>query len=497
MTDYTVVVPADATEFNESYRNYVGGAGYFVANNIYSRLVITEVGGAASYPDLADHWECLDGARRWRFHLNRNARWHDGRPVTAHDVAYTHTHAKANDYHAASFLAPVERIEEIDDHTVDYHLVAPNAAFLTLMGNFAATHILPSHLYEGTDWATNPYNQNPVGSGPFRFVEHVRGEKITMEKWPEYWGPPAGVDTVTLLIEPDLDECVRMIADGRADYAPQDVLTMKRLPLAAGSTHASVYRERGPGVASFGFNWRDQRWHDRNLRLAIAHAIDRSRLARFADPGWSEPWPHYFPGSSYAIARDVVAPAHDPAEAERLLDSAGFPRGADGTRMTLRLVYMSTFDGHAGLANSVADDLAAVGITAVVDGLDSPTWSDEIGRDRRFDLSISGGNMMPDPEITASRFSTDGQRNHTGLSNPRADAAYVAARSTTDKAARIEHYAELQRAWRDDVSWIPLFWYCIYLFRSNDFFGWSDQLDFRVPFWHWGRLRPVDGKQQT
>ncbi|GIJ29378.1 peptide ABC transporter substrate-binding protein [Micromonospora qiuiae] len=493
MDEYIVVVPEGTTEINESYRNVVGGAGYFVANNIFSRLIVTEVGGAASYPDLAEHWECLDGARRWRFTLNRHARWHDGQPVTAHDVAYTHLTALANGYHAASFLHGIADIKVLDDHLVEYHLTEPNAAFLTQLGNFAATHVLPKHLYEGTDWATNPYNQKPVGSGPFRFVEMEPGGRIVLEAWDGYWGPPAGVDRVTIVVEPDLDECVRMIADGRAHFAPQDVLTMKRLPLAEGSAHATVYRERGPGVALLSFNYRQERWADRRLRLAIAHAVDRSRLERFAEPGWSEPWANFFPGSSFAVARDVTAPGHDAAAAEKLLDEAGYPRGADGRRLSLRMFYMATFDGHGGLARSVAEDLAAIGVHVEYRGLDSETWARQIGREGDFDLTISGGNMMPDPDITASRLQGGGQRNHLALANPDADACYIAARSTTDHAERIAHYRRLQEVWARDVNVIPLFWYCIYLLRSNEFFGWADQVDFRIPFWHWGRLRKITG----
>ncbi|WP_326647122.1 hypothetical protein OG884_37255 [Streptosporangium sp. NBC_01755] len=110
-----------------------------------------------------------------------------------------------------------------------------------------------------------------------------------------------------------------------------------------------------------------------------------------------------------------------------------------------------------------------------------------------FDLTISGGNMMPDPDITASRLATDGQRNHLKLSNPNADACYAAARSTIDQDERIAHYWRLQEVWARDVSVIPLFWYCIYLLRSNEFSGWADQIDFRVPFWHWGRIRKITG----
>ncbi|MEU1736225.1 ABC transporter substrate-binding protein [Streptosporangium sp. NPDC020145] len=485
--DFVVEVPAPAVEFNEVYRNFVGSAGYFVANNVYSRLVVYDTGSPAAFPDLAEHWEMAQDARTLRFQLNRNARWHDGHPVTAHDVAHTHLTALANGYHAASFLQDVQDIEVLDDHTLRYALRRPNAGFLAQLGNLVFAHVLPRHLYEGTDWADNPHNQHPVGSGPFRFAEHVPGERIVLEAWKDYWGPPAGVDRVVLDIEPDLDEAVRKVADGRAHYMVQDVLTFPRLHLAEHSTTASLWRKRGPGVAVLGFNHTRERWRDRRARAGVAHAVDRRDLEPLADPGWSEPYAHYLPRSvEWAYADDATAPAFDPELAGRLLGECGVTGTAP-----LRLVYMKTFTGHAGIAAVVAENLRAAGVDVEVAGLDSPAWSREVAGEADFDLSISGGNMIPDPEITSSRFETGGGRNHTRLSDPEADACYAAARASVDRVRRGEHYRELQRVWARNVDWVPLFWYAAYYLRSDDFFGWPDQIGFRVPFWHWGRIRPA------
>lgn len=491
MTDYIVAMPNDTTEFNESWRNVVGSAGYMVANNIFSRLVVTETEGRSSFPDLAHHWERLDGARRWRFQLNPHALWHDGERLTAHDVEYTHRTAIENKYFAAGFLRGVESIEVVDDHTLDYHLQEPNSAFLTPMGNFVATHILPRHLFEGTDWATNPHNQNPVGSGPFRFVEHVPGDRVVLEAWPQYWGPPPGVDRVIVKIVPDRDEILRMIRDGEADYCPQDVLTTKRLPQAPETPTRTVSRKRGPGIAVLSFNNHQPAWADRRLRAAIAHAVDREDLQSLVDPGYSTPWQHYLPGSSFAFDPEVTAPGHDRAKAEALLDEAGLTADAEGHRATWRGYYMETFDGHGAIGASLARNLAAVGIKCEFLPLSSDEWLERITKNHDFDLIISGGNMIPDPDITASRFETGGLRNASGLSNPLADECYRAGRAALDHEERVGHYRRLQEAFRDDVSWVPLFWYCNYAYRSTELFGWSDQIDFRVPWWHWGRLRPV------
>lgn len=492
MTDYIVATPNDTSEFNESWRNVVGSAGYHAANNIFSRLIVTETEGRGSFPDLAHHWERLDGARRWRFQLNKHARWHDGEPLTAHDVAYTHRTAIENGYFAAGFLVDVAEIDVLDDHTVEYHLKGPSTAFLTPLGNFAATHILPQHLFEGTDWATNPFNQQPVGSGPFRMVDHIPGDRVVLEAWKDYWGPPAGVDRVIIKIVPDRDEIIRLIREDKADYCPQDVLTTARLPQAPETPTRTVSRKRGPGIAGLSFNHHRATWSDRRLRAAVAHAVNRADLEPLVDPGFSSPWSQYLPSSNFAFAADVTAPDHDRTKAEELLDEVGLTCDHEGRRATWVGYYMDTFDGQGAIGAVVAKNLAAVGVDIEFMPLGPDDWTERVVERKDFDVIISGGNMIPDPDITASRFQTGGLRNVSGLSNAAADAAYQEGRSATETSDRIAAYRRLQEAFRDDVSWVPLFWYCNYAYRSTKFFGWSDQIDFRVPWWHWGRIRPID-----
>ncbi|WP_166350298.1 ABC transporter substrate-binding protein [Phytoactinopolyspora limicola] len=491
--DFIVATPHDAVEFNDVYRNTTGSAGYLACNNIYNRVILNEWYDINAHPDLATHWECLDGARRWRFHLNKAARWQDGEPLTAHDVVYTHSHAKEMGYQGAMFLTDVERIVAVDDHTVDYHLSSPNSGFLVLLGNFIFAHILPRHLYEGTDWATNPHNLAPVGSGPFRLAEWVPGEHVIMEAVKNHWGPRPQIDRLILKIVPDRDECVRMVTRGEAHIVPQDTLTRDRLHLLDG-TDVELFTREGPGMALLDFNHTQPRWQDGRARRAIAHAINRADIAALGDPGVSQAWDHYLLATSeWAFNPEARAPGHDVEQAMRLFDEAGLTADAAGRRGPLRMYYMDMFHGHRPLAEIVARQLGAVGFQVTFDGLPSVDWAERVRRDRKFDLIIVGGSMAPDPEITATKYSSTGRNNMGGHRNPDVDAAYQAAREATTLTERGEHYRRLQAVWARDTEWVPLFWYGMYYPRSKDFFGWADQLDYTVPWWHWGRMRPVAG----
>lgn len=490
--DFIVATPHDAFEFNDVYRNTTGSAGYLACNNIYNRVVLNEWYEINPFPDLATHWECLDGARRWRFHLNKAARWQDGMPVTAHDIAYTHTHAKEMGYSGARFLQGVAHIEEVNQHTVDYHLTGPNSGFLVLLGNFIFSHILPAHLFEGTDWATNPHNLKPVGSGPFKLVDWIPGKEIILEAVKDHWGPQPEIDRLIFKIEPDRDECVRMVTRGEAHIVPQDTLTRDRLHLVPEDSEAEIMTRQGPGMALLDFNHGQERWKDERARRAIAHAIDRSELEPLGDPGVSQAWDHYLLGSSeWSFNPEAKAPAHDLEASKALLDEAGLTVGEDGSRGHISLFYMDLFFGHKPIAEIVARQLRAVGFEVEYDGLTSPDWAAKVRPGGEFDLIIVGGSMAPDPEITAPKYSTGGPNNATGHANPDVDAAYQAAREATTLAERGEHYKRLQEIWARDSEWVPLFWYGMYYPRSKHFFGWADQIGFSVPWWHWGRMRQI------
>ncbi|HIV56514.1 MAG TPA: hypothetical protein H9902_01030 [Candidatus Stackebrandtia faecavium] len=492
MRELVVASPTDAVEFNDVYRNTTGSAGYMACNNIFNRVVLNEWYDINPHADLATHWECLDGARRWRFHLNQAARWHDGVPVTAHDVAYTHSHAKKMGYTGSMFLDDVEEIVEVNKHTVDYCLSTPNSGFLVLLGNFIFAHILPAHLYEGTDWSTNPHNFQPVGSGPFRFIEWVPGDRVVMEAVKNHWGPQPEIDRLILKIEPDRDECVRMVTRGDAHVVPQDTLTKDRLNLMDGATHAELVTFEGPGMALLDFNHGSTLWQDERVRRAVAHSIDRSRIEELADPGVSRAWDHYLLESTqWAFNPDAKAPGFDMDQAEKLLDDAQVVRDDNGSRGSLRLFYMDNFHGHRPLAQIVSEALERLGFSVTFEGLSSVDWARKIRDEHDFDLIIVGGSMAPDPEITRTKYSSGGKNNMAGHRNPDVDAAYAAARAAATREERGEHYKRLQEIWARDTEWVPLFWYGMYFPRSNSHFGFSDQLGWSVPWWHWGRVRPT------
>ncbi len=486
-----VAIPFDAQSFNEVYRNYTGAGGYFAANNLYSRLVVLDVFESGEIaPDLAESWEILDGGGRYCFHLNRAATWHDGRPVTAHDVAYTYGEVLAHGYHGLSWLQDIARIDVIDDHTVECVLKAPNAAFLAQLGAFVFTHIVPKHLYEGTDWATNPHNLQPVGSGPFTFAEWVPGERIELVANEHYWREGPYIERLTYRIVPDHHDALALLERGEVHFCVQDVPCQEVAAWRA-KPGVDVMFHPGNAIAFMAFNWTRPLWQDRRVREALARAIDRAPIGSGVCPLARTPRHYYLEAVGWAFNPDAAAPGYDPAEAERLLDAAGHPRGADGVRLRVGLAYRSLYAHYGVAARIMAEQLARIGVAANVEAVDPFAWKARFQDAADFDLILDSGDIGPDPQLMASFLTSDGPRNAMRYRNPAVDQAFSAGRATTDRAERGAHYRTLQTELANDIARVPFMQHGEHLPYRTAFTGWSwsDGVIGTVPFWYHGKVR--------
>ena len=489
-----VAIQFDAQAFNDVYRYYTGHGGYFVSNNIYSRLVVLDVFERGDiHPDLAERWETPDNGKTWIFYLNPAARWHDGQPVTAHDVAYTYTEVLANGYSGVTFLQDIETARTIDDHTVKIVLQSPNAAFLAQLGAFVLTHIIPKHLYEGTDWETNPHNLNPVGSGPFTFQEWVKGERIELVANRDYWREGPYVERITYRVMPDLDEALAALERGEVHFITRDVPCQQVLEYQA-RRGVDVMVMAGHSMGFIAFNWSKPIFQDRRVREAIARAVNRKPIGERICPFATTPVHHYLEAVDWAFNAAATAPEYDPALADQLLDNAGLPRGEDGTRLRLRIGYRLIYPHYGISANLIAEQLREVGIEATVEGADPVTWADRYLRDGEFDLLIEAGDIGPDPQIMSSYLATDGPRNIMRYNNERVDEAFRQGRATVDRAERGRWYRELQTELANDIARVPFLQHGEHLPYRTEFSGWSwsDGVRGTVPFWYHGLVRRAE-----
>ena len=208
--DFVIGFLGDATSLNPVIAT--DGQSYIAEWPIYDSLVeLDEKLGVK--PLLAESWEVSRDGLTYTFKLKKGVKWHDGKPFTAKDVAFTFYSVldpKVTTPHRGYFDALVgfpeltnkdnpkkpeelaqRPIEVLDDHTIRFRLRYPYGAFLAVLVNPRAG-IVPEHVLKGQDLNTTEFNRKPIGTGPFKFVEWKRGERIVLEANPDYHARPAG-----------------------------------------------------------------------------------------------------------------------------------------------------------------------------------------------------------------------------------------------------------------------------------------------------------------
>jgi peptide/nickel transport system substrate-binding protein len=417
-------------------------------------------------PSLATSWEVSDDSRKYIFHLRHGVKWHDGKPFTSADVAYSIQTLRQVHPRAKTTFANVTDIATPDPYTVVITLSKP-APYLIKAFSSSETPIVPKHIYDGTDVLTNPANNAPIGTGPFRFVRWVRGSYIEYVRNDDYWdtGKPWLDRIVVKVIN---DPAARTVAfeDGSADLSGDTPVPLSDLERLKGNPKLGL-ETRGyefqAGVARIEFNLDNPVLKNPKVRQAIASALDREVIRKVIYYGYATP-----------LASPIIpsSPYYDPAptpypfnveRANALLDEAGYPRKADGTRFALTVDPLPIGDLPARTAAYVKSALARVGIAVTVRSQDLPAYLKRIYTDRDFDFSINGMSNLFDPVVGVARlYTTNNFRrgvpftNGSHYSNPEIDQLFAQVAEETDEAKRKQLFSQIQRILERDLPDINL-----------------------------------------
>jgi peptide/nickel transport system substrate-binding protein len=397
-----------------------------------------------------------------RYKLRPGVKWHDGAPFTSADVAFTWRAVGDPAFIAESKdgTEDIASIETPDDLTVicHYRRVAP--AFAATLFTFG---ILPRHLLEGVDLNTAPYNDQPIGTGPFMVKAFKRGQYVLTERNPHYWRKDAAgrqlpyIDRLIFKIIPNSNTLQTQLKSGELDLVVQtpydQAKQMRRVP--------GLVLERAPLLSwqHLDFNFKNPTLGDIVVRRAIAHAMNRAPLVH-VQGGYPEPI------KSVVVPifdfYDPQAPDHpyDPVLANRLLDEAGYIKGDDGVRAKAgrRLSYRFVVQAGKGddeLAQQVIiAQLKAIGIDAYADNKTGVAYR-QARYKGDFDLNYSTWVTGAEP-LYSKFFSTHGSNNGQKYSNPRLDEVLADMESTLDPEKRKARAFEMQRILAEDVPTIPL-----------------------------------------
>jgi ABC-type dipeptide/oligopeptide/nickel transport system permease component/ABC-type transport system substrate-binding protein len=407
-----------------------------VTRNVYEGLTRIASDGTVQ-PSLARDWQTSDDGLTWQFRLQPGVRFHDGSPLDASVVAFAleRARAPASVNPLRDLLKPVRAIVAEDPLTVRIDLDRPVGELPIWLGwgNLAIVHPASA--------ATN--TSRPVGTGPFRFREWRKGDSLTIERNPDYWGAPARLGRVTFRLVPDASTAYAALragdVDGFANYpAPENVAALQRDPRFAvviGSTE---------GEALLAINNARPPFDDRRVRRALSHAIDKRAIVAGAMYGYGTPIGSHFPPHHPAYVDLADRYPYDPARARALLREAG----VDGLEVTLKLPP-PPYARRAG--EIVAAQLAEVGIRARIENVEWAQWLEQVFKNREYDLTIVAHTEPLDYDI----YARPGY--YFGWRSAAYDALLDRLSRTTEAAARNALLGDVQRRLADEAVNVWLF----------------------------------------
>lgn len=437
--------------------------GYGPSSNIYSHLVTMDwgvVAGTPAYGDLAESWSISDDGLVYTFNLHDGVTWHDGEPLTSADVEFTFERIMELNYPYAAFLQNVASIDTPDDLTVVITLNEVDMAFVPMMAQAAGWtgKIYPQHLWEDQEgFDTGPYVNEPIGSGPFRFVEWNRGSAVELEAYPDYFRGPPAIDRLIFRALPDANVARAEFDAEQFPYLPYDYAPpLAEVAALQADPELEVVFTPSHYSRDIQLNIQREPLSDIRVREAIAMGIDREAMSQLAFAGiWVPAYHANVDTQTEWINTDVSFPAHDRERAEALLDEAGYPRGSDGWRFSLSVTGPSYSD-CISINEVLVQQLREIGIDARLDQFDQATWFSRM-QERDFDISCYFTRYGPDPHAYVEHFGTGGQRNFMGYSNPEFDALGAEAVTIVDQEARAELYDQMQEMLVRDMPYINLF----------------------------------------
>jgi peptide/nickel transport system substrate-binding protein len=337
---------------SDTYSNWICGF-------VFEGLVGGSPVDGTDTPGLADYWEIGADGVTYTFYLTKDAKWHDGQPVTADDVIFSFDAVLAEDslsVRKSTVEQFLKEYKKIDDYTVQLVAKSPSAVFVAnTAGQF---QIVPKHIWEGVpfgEWNSDPGStgQDPsrvIGSGPFKFVEWALGDHVSLTKHAEYWDQEnlPVIDEYTYRVVADASSALASLQTGESDVA--------EVPFA----QANPLRESNPELQiidfdTLAFNFyitnqdaaKSELFTDVKVRQALHYALDRDLIAQTVYQGFAIRADGTQPVLSVAYAPDRINTIYlyDPEKAKSLLDEAGWVPGADGIREKdgVRLSFECTY----------------------------------------------------------------------------------------------------------------------------------------------------------
>lgn len=440
-------------------------------------------------PELAKSYEISDDNLSITFKLNDNIKWNDGKTLTADDVAFTFTNLAdkgytgskygyveklkgAKDYHEGS-TDKIEGIEVIDKNTIKFTFAEPYSPGLTNLGSIG---IIPKHI-----WGEVPIAQwkdkkdlltKPVGTGPYEVVSFTEGQDVQLKRNDNYFDGDVKTEKFILKVTNE-DTATGELLNGTVDVIDASNLKNKDIKeLESEGMDVTSYDSNL--VQYMGFNLRDKKFQDKNLRQAFMYALDRNTMVdKLLEGNGQVVDTPMLPSSwSYPDKSTLNNYKYNKDKAKELLKQAGYEdrdnngivEDKDGKELVVKLTYPTGNKLREQTAPIIQANLKDIGVKMELENMEFTALMDKVVANHDFELYLMGNNLSLDPDpkpywhsTSASDEKGNSAWNISSFKNEKADQLIEQGISVSDQKQRKEIYSQFGKLLNDEVPWAYLY----------------------------------------
>jgi peptide/nickel transport system substrate-binding protein len=447
----TVAVPVKVPTLDPHGAQSVEDVTHTVVQHIMEPLVRRDAANGNLVPALATEWKNPDPTT-WTFSLRKEAKFHDGSPVTSADVKTIVERVIGLKGAAAPLFAQVDTIAAPDESTVQFKTKAPVG---TLLASLTMVPIAP-----GAKVNQEGFFNKPIGSGPFKVVSWSPDADLRLEANGDYWGGPPGLKNLTFRYYPEVAPLVTALETGEIDFTwrlpPDQLPELQRNP--------DVKIESTPGYTYY-FVWMNssrEPFTDKRVRQAMAYALDVDKMLNDLLPGVAKRGTAPIPSTVFGYAPQAPY-AYDPNKAKQLLADAGHGGGFDAG-----LIWNP---GSAPQDREILEAMISywntIGVRVKNQEMERAVWIDNLNK-LNWDMDLQANAVTTgDADFTLGRL-YHSRANRNGYKNPELDKILDDAVATVDQNRRKELYAQANKIiWDDAVGIFPFELLNVYASRKR------------------------------
>ncbi|MCI4457760.1 MAG: ABC transporter substrate-binding protein [Desulfurococcaceae archaeon] len=494
IVELKIGMPDQIDNFNPLIGTFAAAG--FVRGLLYNTLLYVYTNGTYG-PWLAESYSIDTQNLTITFKLRPNLKWHDGYPLTSKDVVFTFNLILKSNYSDKldkwNLRKYISDVYALDDRTVVFKLSQPFAPALFYVS--ALIPILPEHIWSQVDPTTFKNMDNPIGSGPFKFLRYTPGVSIELVANPDFFLGKPKIDKITIILYKSTDTLMLALQKGDIDAITATTVAPELVPVLIRDPNIRIVTLNGSGSLRWiGFNNDKYPFNIREFREAIAYAVDKEALVNTVMLGYAWPATDGWIQPLFGIWYDpnVTYRPQNFTKANEILDSLGFKPGPDGirvtpngTRLSITILTISGVTEFERSAELLAGWLKKIGIDAKVSAqaLGTVDQSEGVGD---FDIGFMGIGMSITTDVDwylyerfhSSQAPPIGQyaaRNWARYRNPEMDNLLELERTTMDPDARREIVYKIQELIAKDLPVLTLYVkYSMTAYRTDRFVNWNE-----------------------